>query len=105
YGKLSKLPAPVIVRLVKDDFKHFVVYRGEVDGLVFVADPIRGNVRLPRSHFERQWDGHVLAVVRRGMNPRATHPLELPADHVAPRKNQAARGSLSESLQPPRPVR
>jgi predicted double-glycine peptidase len=105
YGKLNKLPIPVVVRLIKDDFKHFVVYRGELDGYVFVADPIRGNVRMPRQQFLEQWDGHLLAVVKPGQKPRTDHPLQVPEDQLVTPENLAARRSLFDqtpALRPPR---
>lgn len=102
YDKLKKLPAPVVVRLLKDDFKHFVVFRGELDGRVFLADPIRGNVRIPVGEFHRQWDKKVLAVVKRGRTPPKTHPLQIPSDLLVTPERLAARRSLFEP--PPVPL-
>lgn len=94
YDKLKSLPAPVIVRLVNDDFKHFVVYRGELDGIVFLADPIRGNVRMPRHEFLRQWDGNMLAVVKPGQRPPEQHALKISPETLVTPQNLAARRSL-----------
>lgn len=101
YEKLHKLPAPVIVRLVTEDFKHFVVYRGELDGWVFVADPIRGNVRMPRHEFIKLWDKKVLAVLKRGAKPRATHPLQISPDTPVTPQNMTARRSLFDTWPAP----
>lgn len=99
YEKLLKLPAPVVVRQVEEDFKHFVVFRGALDGRVFVADPLRGNVRLPEGKFLKAWDGKILAIAKRGAQPRKTHPLQIRTDWPVMPEEQAARRSLfPESL-------
>jgi predicted double-glycine peptidase len=105
YDKLATLPAPVVIRLIKDDFKHFVVFRGELDGWVFVADPLRGNVRIPQPEFRKQWDGNVLAIVRRGMQPLREHPLQISPNTPAVPQIQAARRGVVEAPAFPRPVR
>ncbi|WP_254512669.1 C39 family peptidase [Anatilimnocola floriformis] len=105
YAKLATLPAPVVIRLIKDDFKHFVVFRGEREGMVYVADPIRGNVKIPLHLFKQEWDGNVLAVIRRGMQPRTQHPLQIPPDSAVLPQAQAARRGLLENSLPLRPIR
>ncbi len=71
---LTELKAPIIVRLIKDDFKHFVVVRGVVEDRVFLADPIRGNVRMSIYDFLAQWDGPALFLGKKGFG--------LPTDHA-----------------------
>lgn len=60
---LADLKLPVIVRIVKDDYEHFVVLRGIVEDRVFLADPIYGNSRLSIPEFQRQWNEVVLVVI------------------------------------------
>jgi predicted double-glycine peptidase len=100
--KLAELPVPVIVRMVRDEFEHFVVYRGELDGRVFLADPLRGNVRMSQARFRDEWDGKVLAVIERGRKPPEHHALSVPRDQPVTPERQAARRSLFEL--PPRPL-
>jgi uncharacterized protein len=64
-SELVEAKVPLIVRIKKDDFEHFVVYRGILNDRVFLADPIRGNLRLSICRFAEQWtDGAVLVVAK-----------------------------------------
>ncbi len=53
-AQLTELKAPVIIRIEKNDHEHFVVFRGLAGDRVFLADPIRGNVRVAFNQFARQ---------------------------------------------------
>lgn len=102
YDKLRELPVPVVVRLVQEDFKHFVVYRGESGPRVFLGDPLRGNVRTSVQRFQREWDNKVLAVVVRGEKPRPHHPLQAPsAWPTTPEAQAARRFMLQQARRPP----
>ena len=57
----------MIVGISVKGFDHFVVYRGTDGYYVYVADPIRGNIRIPGYEFARQWQKNmVLAVATKG---------------------------------------
>ena len=84
----------MIVRQVQKKFQHFVVFRGELDGRVFLADPLRGNVRMPRHQFLERWDGKILAVAKRGFRPPERHPLQVDEGGPTVPENLAARRSL-----------
>jgi predicted double-glycine peptidase len=74
---LFELKVPVVVRLVIDDYEHFVVFRGVVGDRVFLADPSRGNVRLSINQFARQWNNVLLVVADpSGQIPEST-PLSV----------------------------
>jgi predicted double-glycine peptidase len=78
YGKLSledlqKL-APIVVPVRFDGYDHFVVFLGQLDNRILVADPAWGNRIVDRRKFEASWNhygdlGHVGFVVR---NPDKT---------------------------------
>ena len=62
--------APVIVPINVKDYRHFVVFRGELNGSVLLADPAFGNRTMSRERFESIWIqfhelGHVGFVVER----------------------------------------
>lgn len=63
YDKLTGSKVPVIVVVNLGGTNHFVVYRGSADGNVFLADPIRGNVRLSAGEFVRSWQRNAILVV------------------------------------------
>jgi len=56
-GALDALRAPAIAWLAPRGQRHFAVLRGVSRGAVELADPARGNVRLPRAAFERDFLG------------------------------------------------
>lgn len=54
---LPKLSGPVIVFIQPQGYKHFAVLRGVSGDRVFLADPSRGNVRMPAYQFLETWLG------------------------------------------------
>lgn len=62
--------APIIVPIDVQGYRHFVIYRGEMQGTVLCADPAYGNRTMSRARFEDIWIdfpelGHVGFVVER----------------------------------------
>jgi uncharacterized protein len=78
FKKLSESKVPLVVGIKPSGHKHFVVYRG-TDGMwVYVADPIRGNLRMPVRTFVDQWQEHaVLVVYKPGQKVKDWSPLSL----------------------------
>jgi predicted double-glycine peptidase len=76
-SKLAESQAPVIVRIEKLQYKHFVVFRGIHDNTVYLADPIRGNIRLSIQDFLQQWSGEALFLGKPGFGLPEHHPLAL----------------------------
>ena len=54
---LANLTGPVIVFIEPQGYKHFAVLRGIRGDRVFLADPSRGNVRMPVYQFMQIWLG------------------------------------------------
>lgn len=54
---LYQLTRPVIVFLEPSGYRHFAVLRKIRDGRVFLADPARGNIRMPLWKFQQMWLG------------------------------------------------
>jgi uncharacterized protein len=72
----SKLALVVPIKVKGQD--HFVVFRGVAGGRVYLADPIRGNVRPTIAQFCGQWQkGAILAVIKKGEQPRESSPLSI----------------------------
>jgi len=102
--KLFEAKAPLLVGIEVDDFKHFVVYRGFDGYWVYLADPIRGNVRLPAADFRNQWQKNLaLAIAKKGVKPPEHSALALTdSDLFLGRTNrqlilsQPGRGSIHE---------
>ncbi len=107
--QLAKSQAPVIVRIEKNDYKHFVVFRGIVEDRVFLADPIRGNLRMDVIEFNKQWtlanDQHikysgddparpVLFLGKAGFGLPKVHPLAVLQSRPVRIEVQSARQAI-----------
>lgn len=78
FAKLMESKVPVIVGISPGGHDHFVVYRGTDRTWVYVADPIRGNVRMPIREFNKQWQENAVLVVHKpGHKVKTTSPLHV----------------------------
>ncbi len=62
---LMELKTPAIVPIDYAGFKHFVVFRGIRNGLVFIADPSAGRIVFSLQEFSEWWDRNTLFVIYR----------------------------------------
>lgn len=84
YEKLSESRVPLIIGITVRDYDHFVVYRGSDDRYVYLADPIRGNVRTPIWEFVEQWQKNaVLAVAKPNSKLKDVTPLTVSQSEMA----------------------
>ena len=78
FQKLSESKVPLIVGISPNGYDHFVVYRGMDCDWVYVADPIRGNIRISYIDFVRQWQKNaILVVAKSDQEPPKTSPLSV----------------------------
>ncbi len=83
FEQLSQSKIPLVVPLKLKGFDHFVVYRGVFNGRVYVADPVRGNVRPTIPEFCGQWQKNaILVVIKKGEQPREWSPLSVRVNEV-----------------------
>ncbi|HVG73367.1 MAG TPA: C39 family peptidase [Vicinamibacterales bacterium] len=111
-GELPMLGGPVIVFVEPRGYKHFAVLRGIRGDRVYLADPSRGNIRMPMHTFLDSWlqdDGRGIIFA---LEPKSNAPGSLPtALHaVAPVSRPeiiAVRELLKigGTLRPPQPAR
>jgi len=82
--KLREAKIPLVVAIkVEKDLSHFVVYRGEANGFVYLADPVLGNIRMSESEFARIWQDHAVFVVTLpGKTSSAVSRLGLREDEI-----------------------
>ena len=74
---------PLIVPLKLNEYDHFVVYRGVCGNRVYLADPIRGNVRPTIAEFCCQWQKNaILAVAKPGVGIPDCSPLGIRPEEV-----------------------
>ena len=79
--KIFEATAPLLVGIDVDGYKHFVVYRGFDGYWVYLADPIRGNLRISANDFQKQWQKQLaLAVAKPGVEPNQASKLALTAN-------------------------
>ncbi|OWW21036.1 C39 family peptidase [Noviherbaspirillum denitrificans] len=74
---LLALDHPAIVPIDYAGFKHFVVFRGIRDELVYLADPSAGNIVLSVDEFASLWDRNTLFVLYPQKNRPALGKLAL----------------------------
>jgi hypothetical protein len=93
YQDLVELGRPALVPIVLRGYKHFVIFRGETDGRVYLADPAFGRWTASRAEFEQLWEPKVgLTVWRKGQpapTAYALRPGEEDNIYVAPARASA----------------
>lgn len=65
FDKLREMKVPAIVGIEPNGNKHFVVLKGVFGDHVYLADPIRGNIRMPNWEFVCQWQKKAILVVHK----------------------------------------
>ncbi len=91
-AQLAELRAPVVLRIVQGEYQHFVVFRGVLNDRVFLADPIRGNIRMSFYEFAQQRKDNLVLVVAKPGAPLPTNaPLALQPHSPVQPELQAAR--------------
>lgn len=89
-GQLQKVQLPVLVHLSVQGDRHFVVLRKIRGDQLYLADPSRGNLRLPVDDFVTEWTNIVLVVTKPGWTPRPS-PADSDEDEVSDRMLSAYR--------------
>ncbi len=76
FHELTQSKVPLLVGISADGYDHFVVVRGVFQNRVYLADPIRGNIRVPVNLFVTQWQKNaVLVVLKPDVKPPTFTPL------------------------------
>ena len=65
FAKLGEMKVPAIVGIQPSGHKHFVVLKGTFGDYVYLADPIRGNIRMANWEFIKQWQKNAILVVHK----------------------------------------
>jgi len=83
YEQLQESKVPLVVGITVGEFKHFVVYRGTDGYYVYLADPARGNIRIPASEFVKQWQKNaVLVVAKPRQEPKPSSSLSVRPEEI-----------------------
>jgi predicted double-glycine peptidase len=92
FDKLGQVKVPMIVGISPEGHDHFVVLRGTDFEWVYVADPIRGNLRMPAADFREQWQENAILVIHKpGREVRTSSPLSV-------REDEFRLGELNDQL-------
>lgn len=91
---LSKLPSPVLVHLKLSNIEHFAVLRGIRGDRVFLADPARGNLRIPFAKFVQEWSGATLVLAHKGSPLPVDYPLKIQEESLIRNELQVLRQQL-----------
>lgn len=84
WGMLRDSRVPLVVPIRTSGHDHFVVYRGHDGEKVYLADPIRGNLRVPISTFLEEWQKNaILVLAKPGEKVRDYTPLSITVDEIS----------------------
>lgn len=76
FSELAEAKVPVIVGITVRKHDHFAVFRGTDGYYAYLADPIRGNIRVPVDEFEEVWQKNaILVVAKPGAKVKEFNPL------------------------------
>ena len=97
---LPKLGGPVIVFIEPRGYKHFAVLRGVKGDRIYLADPSRGNMRLPAYSFLDAWLGEngtgiIFVIEPKDGLPEHDTPLTVPMDGLPQPEIMTAREMLA----------
>jgi predicted double-glycine peptidase len=98
--QLNMLGGPVIVYIEPRGYKHFAVLRGIHGNRVYLADPSRGNIRMPTYTFLESWvqndgKGIIFVVEPKAGVPSGQMPLTLVRDKLRQIEIMSVRELLS----------
>jgi uncharacterized protein len=91
---LTQLGGPVLLHMVIQEQRHFVIFRGVSGDRIFLADPNRGQVRLSVWQFAKRWTGIALALGTSGTEPSPHHALAVRPGEANLPETRTARNSL-----------
>ncbi|WP_447984661.1 C39 family peptidase [Nitrospira sp. Nam74] len=77
-SQLARVTAPILIFVEPFGYKHFAVLRGIDRGRVYVADPMRGNLRMAIGRFLDEWHGIVFVLGKPGEEEVKDYPLKVP---------------------------
>ncbi len=97
---LPKLGGPVIVFIEPRGYKHFAVLRGAKGDRIYLADPSRGNIRMPAYRFLDAWLGEngtgiIFVIEPKDGLPEHDTPLSVPVDGLPQPEIMTAREMLA----------
>ena len=83
FAKLTDSKVPLVIGITVNGYDHFVVYRG-TDGIyVYLADPIRGNLRVISHEFIKQWQKNaILAIAKPGAKVKLYSRLSITGEEL-----------------------
>lgn len=85
------LDGPVIILLRREKLNHFVVLKGVSQGRAFLADPARGNMRIPLYELYKEWQGETLIVGREAFGLPDRHGMNIPKGMDVAPESQTTR--------------
>lgn len=84
-AQLARVTAPILIFVEPFGYKHFAVLRGIDRGRVYVADPMRGNLKMAIGRFLDEWQGIVFVLGKPGEENIQDYPLKIPGpEYIQP---------------------
>ena len=102
---LAGMKRAAIVSVRVKGYNHFVVFRGLVQGRVFLADPAFGNLTVPKQRFLEIWKNGLAFFVYRSGTKATDGQMILAGDPLVPDGATIYRATAGQAiLQPARPL-
>lgn len=95
FESLGELGGPVLIHLETKEYRHYAVFRGIAGDRAFLADPSRGNIRIPLDRFNKQWTTVALVLGKKGFGLPSEHGLALRIGHEARPETLAAKKAVN----------
>lgn len=83
-AQAKQLKGPVVILLRKEDINHFVVLKGFINDVAYVADPTTGNGKLQENELLHYWKGEALAIGKPGFKLSDAIALKVNKDSYSP---------------------
>lgn len=94
---LPELGGPILVHLETREYRHFAILKGTAEDRVYLADPSRGNMRLPMFRFEKEWSRLALVLGKESFGMPEEHGMKVRPANPVQNEILAARRSIRDA--------
>lgn len=94
---LPELGGPILVHLETREYRHFAILKGTAEDRVYLADPSRGNIRMPMFRFEKEWSRLALVLGRESFGMPDEHGMKVRPATPVQNEILAARRAIRDA--------
>jgi predicted double-glycine peptidase len=94
---LPELGGPILVHLETREYRHFAILKGTAEDRIYLADPSRGNMRMPLFRFEKEWSRLALVLGKESFGMPESHGMTVRPAHPVQNEVLAARRAVRDA--------